>query len=82
MCGCCSCAAILISRRNRSAPERRGQFGAQHLDRDLAAMLEVFGEVDRRHPTRAELALERVAVGEGGLERVERRAHETFRQER
>ena len=34
-------------------------------------MLEVLGEVDRRHATAAELALHRVATGEGRLESFE-----------
>ena len=39
-----------------------GQLRPQHLHRDLAVVLEVVGEVDRRHPARAELALDGVAV--------------------
>ena len=42
-----------------------GELGAQHLDRDLAVVLEVVGEVDRGHAARAELALDAVAVGQG-----------------
>ena len=37
----------------------------QDLDGDLAAVLEVLGEVDGGHAALAELALEAVAVGEG-----------------
>ena len=43
-----------------------GELGAEHLDGDLAPVLEVLGQVDDRHPSRAELALEVVAVGKGG----------------
>ena len=43
----------------------RGQLGPQHLDRDLAVVLEVLGEVDGGHAALAELALEAVAVGTG-----------------
>jgi len=48
--------------------ERRGELGLQHLDSDPAMMLEVLSEIDRRHPPATELALDRVAVGEGGLQ--------------
>jgi hypothetical protein len=47
-----------------------GQLGVQHLDGDVAVVLEVLGEVHRGHAARAELALEAVAVGEGGGEAV------------
>ena len=46
--------------------EHGGEFGLQDLDRDLAIVLEVLGEVHRGHAARAQLALEAVAVGEGG----------------
>ena len=51
-----------------------GQLGAQHLERDRTVVAQVPGEVDRRHPAAAELALERVAAGQGGLESLERLA--------
>ena len=38
------------------------QLGMEDLDGDLAAVLEVFGEVDGGHAALAELALEAVAV--------------------
>ena len=40
---------------------------AQELDGNQPAVLEVAGEVDRGHPTTAQLPLEAVAVDEGGL---------------
>ena len=40
------------------------ELGTQHLERDRAVVLPVAGEIDRRHPAVAELALDRVAVGE------------------
>ena len=43
-----------------------GQLGAQHLDRHLAIVAEVVRQVDGGHPARTELALDAVAVGEGG----------------
>jgi len=51
--------------------EGRRQLGPQHLDGDPPPVLGILGEVDRRHPTATELALNRVAAGEGGLESVE-----------
>src|SRR2546427_659760 len=51
--------------------ERCGQLGLQDLNGDLAVVLPVLSEVDRRHPPAAELALDRVAVGEGGLQTSE-----------
>jgi len=45
---------------------RGGQFGAQDLERDVAVVSEIFGEVDRGHPALAQLALDGVAVGKGG----------------
>ena len=68
MCGCCRLAVVWISRRNRSAPMRGGELGPEHLDGDLAVVLEVVGEVDRGHAARAELALDAVAVREGGAQ--------------
>ena len=48
--------------------ERRGELRMEHLERDRAVVPEVLREVDRGHAAAAELALEPVAVGEGGLE--------------
>ena len=45
-----------------------GQFGLEHLDRDLALVLEILGQVHGGHAALPELALEAVAVGEGGGE--------------
>ena len=45
-----------------------GELGPQHLDRDLAVVLEVLGEVDGGHAALAELALDAVAVGQRGGE--------------
>jgi hypothetical protein len=44
----------------------------QHLEGDRALVLEVPGEIHRSHAAPAELALDRVAVGQGGLETVQR----------
>ncbi|HZI21522.1 MAG TPA: hypothetical protein VFD76_03370 [Gemmatimonadales bacterium] len=48
--------------------ERRGDLGPEHFERDAAAVLQVGGEVNRRHPAMSELALDPVTPGEGGLE--------------
>ena len=45
--------------------EHGRELGVQHLDGDLAVVLEVLREIDRRHAARAELALDRVAIGKG-----------------
>ena len=47
-------------------PEYGAEFGSQELDGDLAAVLEVRREVDGGHAARADLALDAIAVGEGG----------------
>ena len=56
--------------------EHGGELGLEHLDRDLSVVPQVLGEVDRRHAARAELALDAVAVGEGGREALCHVAHE------
>ena len=48
-----------------SAAKRGAEILAQHLHGDFALVLEVLGEVNGRHATRAELALDAIAVGEG-----------------
>ena len=52
--------------------DHRRQFGAQHLERDLAIVLEVVGEVDKGHPARAEFANDGVSSGKGFNEPGER----------
>ncbi len=37
---------------------------------------QVLGQVDRGHPARTEFPLDRIAVGEGGLETLEEVSHE------
>ena len=41
------------------------ELGPQHLDGDLAVVLEVVREIDRGHAALPQLALDPVAVGEG-----------------
>jgi hypothetical protein len=51
--------------------EHRGDLGAQHLERYLARVAQVVGQVDHRHAAMPELPHEAVATGEGGVEVVE-----------
>src|SRR6185503_11091529 len=44
--------------------EMRRDLGLQHLERDLAVVLELAREVDGTHPAGADLALNHVAIGE------------------
>ena len=48
-------------------PEGVDQLGTEHLDGDLAIMLEVMREIDRRHAACTQLAVEAVAIGQGTL---------------
>src|SRR6476620_1384247 len=48
--------------------KRSAQVGVQHLDRDVAPVLQVVRQVDSRHPAGAKLALDAIAVAEGLLE--------------
>jgi hypothetical protein len=58
-------------------PDDGGKFGAQDLDRHLAVVLEVFGQVDGGHAALAELALDAIAVGQRRCEALQSstRAH-------
>ena len=47
------------------AADDGAELGMQDLDRDLAAVLQVLGEVDGGHAALAELALDAVAVDDG-----------------
>src|SRR3990172_6607359 len=57
------------------AADRRAEILLQHLDRDLTVVLEVLGEVHGRHPSRAELALHAISLGEGGGDAGDRLGH-------
>ena len=52
-----------------------GELRAQNLERDLAVVPEVLGQVHRRHPACADLAFDPVTVGERRLEPVEQLWH-------
>jgi hypothetical protein len=55
--------------------QRNRQLGTEDLDGDRPVMLEIAGEIDRGHPALAQLALDGVAVRQGG-----RQAGEIVRQ--
>ena len=40
------------------------ELGPEHLERHLALVLEIVGQIDRRHPSLAQLPLDAVAIGE------------------
>jgi hypothetical protein len=46
----------------------RRELGLQDLDRDLALMPEIVGQVDRGHASGAELTLDAVPALEGGVQ--------------
>ncbi len=50
--------------------ERLSEVGTQHLHGDPAPVLQVLGEVHRRHATLPDLALDPVAIGERGGKRA------------
>lgn len=49
-------------------PQGAPQVGVQHLERHLASVPQVMGEIDRSHPARAQRAHELVAATEGLLQ--------------
>ncbi len=51
-----------------------GKLGPQHLDRDLAAVAQVVGQIHGGHAALPQLAVDPVAVGQTCREAVERRA--------
>ncbi len=57
------------------AADDGAELGVEDLDRDLAAVLQVLGEVDGGHAALAELALEAVAVRQCYLEPIEQLGH-------
>ena len=52
--------------------EHRRQLRMEDFDRDLAVVLHVLGEIDRGHPAAAQLPLDRVSVGQGGAQTIQR----------
>ena len=55
--------------------DHRRELGPEHLDRDLADVLQVLGEIHRGHAAGAELALDAIAIGQGGRETSEGLGH-------
>jgi len=55
--------------------ERRGDLGPKDLDGDEATVAEIAREIHRRHPAAPQLALQRVAVGQGGFQAGELIGH-------
>lgn len=53
----------------------RGKLRIEHLERYLPVVFEVAGEVDRRHSTRANLALDEITVGERLSELISQLCH-------
>ncbi len=56
-------------------PKGSGQLGAEDLDRDVAVVLQVFSEIDRRHPARTELALDTISISERSFQAFEGVGH-------
>ena len=78
--------AGVVEREDVGVPERRGgpdlpekplraecvpKLGAENLDGDQSVVLAITGQIHRGHPALPQLALDGVAVGEGGAEMVE-----------
>src|SRR5579862_2901931 len=57
-------------------PQHGGKLGAQHLDRDVAFVLDVSRAEYDRHATFTELARERVALAEIRLQLLQEAGHE------
>src|SRR5712692_7417802 len=57
------------------SPQRGCQLRTEQLDGDGAPMLQVLGEIDRRHPPAPELSLDGVTPGEGDLEECQLIGH-------
>ena len=65
MWGCWRFTVVLISARNRSAPMAAARSGLSTLERHVAVLPEVPGQIDRGHPALTELALDAIAALEG-----------------
>ena len=70
MCGWFSRAVIADLAEEALAGDRLRELRVKDLDRDVAIVLEIAREVDRRHAARAELALDAIPVGESRVEAV------------
>ena len=52
-------------------PDGAGELGAEHLDGDRPLVPEIARQPDRGHPAPAQLALDGVASGQGGIQTLE-----------
>ena len=59
-----------LAQKAVGADDRR-ELVAQHLDRDVAIVLEIAREIHRRHPAGAELALDAIAIGEARAQAID-----------
>jgi len=55
--------------------DHRRQLGPEHLEGHRPVVADVLGQVDGRHPARADLTVEAVAGRESGLEPAEQLGH-------
>ena len=53
------------------AADGSGEFGPQNFDRDFAVVAQVVSQIDGRHPSRAQLTLDPIPVGEGLLQSLQ-----------
>ena len=56
--------------------DTRGQVGMENLDRNRSTVLQILGQVHRRHAATTDLPLQVVAVAERGLEAILKIGHE------
>ncbi len=61
------------------ATQNCSQFGPQHLNRDVAIVLDIVSEIDGRHAAEPECVLDRVASREGVAEAMELVIHTRIR---
>jgi hypothetical protein len=54
------------------------KLGFEQLQRDLSSVLEIFAQVDRRHPGFTEVAFHAVPAGQGRVEAVGLLRHRAF----
>ena len=55
--------------------QRGGQLRMEQLEGHPPVVLEILGQEDRRHAAAADLALDRVAAGEGGVKPMKKLGH-------
>jgi hypothetical protein len=50
--------------------QRRGELGAEDLERDLALVAQVAGEIDSGHAALSQLTLELITISQGGAQSI------------